>query len=475
MPGLHTFYDGTTILEPLAQLVGFEVDKLNLVFCQLASFGFAWYYSAFLSPATASRTVRLAYPLIVGVSLCYFCYGSAIKHIFGNVAICYAIMRFSPPQYVHKFVFIFSMGYLVFIHWFRWYIMKEYYIDVTGPIMVIVQKTTTLAFSLHDGRMKKPEELNEIQKREAISEVPNLLDYLSYLLSFQTILTGPLCFYTDYQKFITGENLAVDKAKTPNPLRPAITKLAYTVIFLLMLCYFGLVQAETIMEPEYFALPWYKWWPLFWFVIFMQRVQYYYAWTLADAVCNMSGFGFNGYDEQGNERWDLVTNVDPWKVETALSFKDTLDGWNITTMYWLRRVAYDRVKKNYRTISTYLLSATWHGFFIGYYMTFLTGAIVTVAGRNVRRCVRHRFQSTEFSRRLYDAITFIATKTALMYTTFPFVTMHLYPGIELYRRLHFFLHILGLFAIIALPRILPPPPRTRKEEDVRPADDKKEL
>lgn len=474
MPGLHTFYDGTTILEPLAQLVGFEVDKINLLFCQLTSIGFAFYYYKFLPPATTSRTTRLAYPFIIGVSLCYFCYGSAIKHIFGNVAICYALMRFSPPQYVHKVVFIFSMGYLVFIHWFRWYIMKDYYIDVTGPIMVIVQKTTTLAFSLHDGRMKKRDELNEIQKREAISEVPTPLDYLSYLFSFQTILTGPLCFYTDYQKFITGENFAENKSQVPNPVRPALKKLAYTTIYLIILCYFGLVQAEIIMEPGNFALPWYKWWPLFWFVIFMQRVQYYYAWTLADAICNMSGFGFNGYDELGNEKWDLVTNVDAWKVETALSFKETLDGWNITTMYWLRRVAYDRVKKNYRTISTYLLSATWHGFFIGYYMTFLTGAIITVAARNVRRCVRYRFQSTEFLRRLYDVITFVATKVALMYTTFPFVTMHLYPGIVLYKRLYFFLHILGLLGIIVLPRITLQSAKTKKENNPSPPD-KKEL
>lgn len=67
----------------------------------------------------------------------------------------------------------------------------------------------------------------------------------------------------------------------------------------------------------------------------------------------------------------------------ALSFKETLDAWNCTTMYWLRRVAYDRVPKQWKTFSTYLLSAIWHGLFMGYYMTFLTGALVTIAGRTV--------------------------------------------------------------------------------------------
>lgn len=36
---------------------------------------------------------------------------------------------------------------------------------------ILVQKVTMLAFSLHDGKVKKSEELNEIQKREAIKLV----------------------------------------------------------------------------------------------------------------------------------------------------------------------------------------------------------------------------------------------------------------------------------------------------------------
>lgn len=67
----------------------------------------------------------------------------------------------------------------------------------------------------------------------------------------------------------------------------------------------------------------------------------------------------------------------------ALNFKETLEGWNCTTMYWLRRVGYDRTPDKYRTVCTYLLSAWWHGFFPGYYLTFLTAALFTVAARTV--------------------------------------------------------------------------------------------
>lgn len=60
------------------------------------------------------------------------------------------------------------MGYLTFIHWYRWYVLTSYSIDITGLMMVMVQKVTTVAFSLHDGKVKKEHELTDIQKREAI-------------------------------------------------------------------------------------------------------------------------------------------------------------------------------------------------------------------------------------------------------------------------------------------------------------------
>lgn len=42
----------------------------------------------------------------------------------------------------------------------------------------------------------------------------------------------------------------------------------------------------------------------------MHRFKYYHAWLLADAICNASGLGFNGYAEDGSARWDLHSNID---------------------------------------------------------------------------------------------------------------------------------------------------------------------
>ncbi|CAD5229163.1 unnamed protein product [Bursaphelenchus okinawaensis] len=465
MPGVHTFYDGSRILEPVAEGIGVEVDILNLVFCQIISIPMAILYRNYLGPETVSRNIRLWSSTVVGLVLCYFCYGNAIKHPIALIAASYSIMRWSPSVYVHKLVFCFSMGYLIFIHWFRWYVLTSYSIDITGPMMVLTQKVTTMAFSLHDGKVKKTDELTPIQKREALNEMPSVLEYMSYLFHFQTILTGPLCFYADYIDFVDGKEMSEEERRKINVWQGALPKLLTSLVLMIIVAIFqNDYKPEIIVQPDKLLMPAYRWWMLYWFVIFLKRVQYYYAWTVADGIANLSGFGFNGYDEDHRPKWDLISNVHIMKFELAFNFKESLDNWNITTMYWLRRVAYERVPKKYGTVATYMLSAMWHGFFLGYYMTFLTGALMTLAARTARRCLRYRFQQTLFWSRTYDVITFLVTKTSMAYTTFPFVTLHLYPALYLYKQLNFSYHILALSIIFLLPLILPPQRRSNVVE-----------
>lgn len=48
------------------------------------------------------------------------------------------------------------------------------------------------------------------------------------------------------------------------------------------------------------------------------RFKYYHAWLLADAICNNSGLGFNGYDDNGKSKWDLISNIDVISFEVIL-------------------------------------------------------------------------------------------------------------------------------------------------------------
>jgi lysophospholipid acyltransferase 1/2 len=42
------------------------------------------------------------------------------------------------------------------------------------------------------------------------------------------------------------------------------------------------------------------------------------AWTIGEAVNNASGLGFNGYDENGKAKWDLVTNIRILELEVNI-------------------------------------------------------------------------------------------------------------------------------------------------------------
>ncbi|CAG9530747.1 unnamed protein product [Cercopithifilaria johnstoni] len=457
MPGTHTFYDGATVSQPIADAIGLEVDKVNLLLCQFISLPLAYLHYRIFASTRISRTMRVTCPTVLGLMFCYFCFGNALKHLILLVGLSYAIMRLSPPKIVHKCIFLFAMGYLVFLHWYRSYVLTTYYLDVTGPMMILVQKITVLAFALHDGRVKKSEELNDMQKREALTSLPDALSFLSYMFHFQAVLTGPACFYTDYMAWINRTAAIGKDGKVEKPWRAVLTKLSQTAVFMLLYVFLAdRFTPDIIIDEKYMNLNWIQWLFVLYIVMAFQRVPYYFAWTLADAILNLSGFGFRGYDSNGQPQWDLATNVKPWKVETALNFKETLEAWNCCTMYWLRRVAYDRAPKGYRTLSTYLLSAVWHGFFLGYYVTFLTGALFTVSARTVRRCLRWRFQGNKFLQRLYDMLTLVITKIALSYASFPFVMMHLGPGLHFYSRLYFCFHIIAFLSLFVLPRILPP-------------------
>jgi len=59
-----------------------------------------------------------------------------------------------------------------------------------------------------------------------------------------------------------------------------------------------------------------------------------------------------------------------------------LDHWNMSTMVWLRYVVYER----WRSVAgVFFFSAVWHGFYAGYYLTFLGAALVLETSRLVSR------------------------------------------------------------------------------------------
>ncbi|XP_054266033.1 lysophospholipid acyltransferase 6-like [Macrosteles quadrilineatus] len=463
-PVSDSYYDGSRIFKWITDYTNISIDLINFTATQITAVLLAPLFRGVLHPKHTSQEVRHGVGLLVGLIMGYFAFGRQAVHLAGLPALCYLVLRTQDPHIFQSLVLAVSMFYLSCIHIHRQiYDYGSLTLDITGPLMVIVQKVTSLAYNLHDG-ITQEEGLTTTQKYYAIRKMPSTLEYFAYIFHFQVLMAGPVVFYRDYIDYINGDNflkhtdLSGDNMQAKLMLEPSPTKCVIKKISASVLCallFVTLVSSfpiSKVKEDEfidrtsvvsqlcYLSI-----------ATLLIRFKYYHAWLLADAICNLSGLGFNGYSSDGSPKWDLISNVDVFRFEFGTSLKETIEYWNKGTNVWLRMIVYDRCK-NYRTLLTYALSSFWHGFYPGYYLTFAGGALFTFASRAVRHSViRHSFQTSSAMKNLYDFITMITTRLVVTYITFSFVVLEFWPSFRIYRNMYFSLHLLGVAALLVLP------------------------
>ncbi|XP_012709562.2 lysophospholipid acyltransferase 2b [Fundulus heteroclitus] len=457
---------GSSLLQPVSEMTNLPLDQVNFVVCQLCALISAFWFRLFLHPRKTSPFVRHVVATVLGVYFALFCFGWYALHFLLQSGLTYGIMILTGVEHMHKYCLVVALSYLSLCQITRVYVFDYgmYSADFTGPMMVITQKITSLAFEIHDGMARKEEHLTAGQKILAIRRMPSLLEYFSYNCNFMGILAGPTCSFNDYIAFIEGEprrhrEQEADRESgsrlrqgEPSPNVEVVRKVATSFFCLLVfLSVCKVFPVERNIEDDFIAnTPFYAQVVYLYLSMLTTRPKYYFVWTLADAINNAAGFGFNGYDSNGAPRWDLISNLRILNIEFATSFKVFLDNWNIQTVHWLKRVCYERCPYH-PTAATFILSAMWHGAYPGYYLTFLTGIVVTLAARAVRHKVRPHFLRSAAHKLLYDIITWAATQIAICYTVVPFVLLSVGPSLKFYRSWYFCLHIMCILLAVALP------------------------
>ncbi|XP_022669574.1 membrane-bound O-acyltransferase domain-containing protein 2-like isoform X2 [Varroa destructor] len=334
-------------------------------------------------------------------------------------------------------------------------------------LMMLTQRLTSLAFNLRDGQL--PEKCTPLMLKHAVKKKPSFILYLAYGFDFHQILCGPLIPFNEFEAVTKGtifedrqrdmKNKGDDKLKKPevsdpNPT-PYVLKRSLDCILCILVLIFVVprFQQEFLFSDEFRNS--YMPVKMFWLFVYtaLTRQQYYVIWKMAEAICNSSNLGY--YYENGEDHWDGCTNVDIWGVETAVSQREGLAAWNKSTQQWLRSICYDRVATS-KTLTTFFLSAAWHGFYPGYYLTFMTLAVQTLAARSVRRSVRPFFQKSASSRFVWDAITFVATVAGFAYATIPFILLSFGKAMAMWWEMYFYGHIFSVMAIFVLPRLISP-------------------
>ncbi|KAL6231735.1 hypothetical protein BDW75DRAFT_219366 [Aspergillus navahoensis] len=463
LPGIDTLFSYP------AEITGASIDELKLI----ASFLLSYPLAALLKRIPDSQpwnknAFNIAVSLFYLVGL--FDLWDGLRTLIYSSAGIYAIAYYIDGSMMPWIGFIFLMGHMSVNHITRQILNEPQVVDITGAQMVLVMKLSAFCWNVHDGRLPQ-DQLSDPQKYAAITTFPSILDYAGYVLFFPGLFGGPAFDYVAYRRWIDTTLFEVPpgtdpskvpptrkKRKIPRSGTPAVKKAVIGLVWIVVFLQLSSVyNKDALMDPRFLD---YSFLRRVWIVHalgFTTRAKYYGVWTLTEGACILSGMGYNGFDPKtGKVFWNRLQNIDPWKIETAQNSHAYLGNWNKNTNHWLRNYVYLRVtpkgrKPGFRaSMATFTTSAFWHGFYPGYYLSFVLGSFVQTVAKNFRRYVRPFFLSTDGStpgpyKRHYDVASWLITQTVMSFVVLPFIYLSFSDSIYVWQSVYYY----GIIAVAA--------------------------
>lgn len=394
----------------------------------------------------------------VGLSLVLLVFGWETFHTLFSSTVAFILMWVVPRHQVHIIVSVWAMGYMSAAHIYRMIVdYGGWTIDFTTPQLLVTQKMMNIAFALYDSS-RDPEKLKKENKQRMLSAPPSPAEFYGYVFCLHTLLAGPATDFNDYLTWIDGTKRKGAKAPVIWALLGKIAFAIFAVIMFLVLL--PKLDVSLLGDPEWLDAS-----PIWWILtvnqvaMFLMRHRYYFAWVLCDAGCNAAGFGYQEkmVGDKVSYAWNAVLNVDYPAVELATNFRSAMTGWNIATSNWLRRCVYERAPKGFELMFAFGMSALWHGFYPGYYLTFLSCALFQETARLLRRHLRPRIPlhitPVAF---LYHSSSTILTLCSLNYLAAPFVVLSLEKSFRYWSHLYFLPHIIAATLLLIMTNIKAP-------------------
>lgn len=324
-------------------------------------------------------------------------------------------------------------------------------VEITGAQMVLVMKLSTFTWNVYDGHHRTKSELDAYQSSTSVSQLPSLLEFLSYCFFFPCLLVGPAITFKDYMRFVQRDN-----SSHPNQFKDSFKALFLGFAFAGIVGVYGSTWSyEKMVEDNFLKKSWIQRFLHVQISGFMARSRYYLVWLFAQASVTISGCGHNPTTQKS----DIGQNIDITQIELAQNYKGVFDHWNMKTNIWLRETVYKRVseltsdesdeKKKVNkpgfgsTMATFAASAAWHGPLPAYFFVFLSGGVLQALARSIRRSIRPFFlrPSTLPLKQFYDFISLIITQTNLNYLVIPFVLLDLKKSWIAYTSVGFYGHL----------------------------------
>jgi lysophospholipid acyltransferase len=189
------------------------------------------------------------------------------------------------------------------------------------------------------------------------------------------------------------------------------------------------------------------------------QMRYFMAWKLGEAAATSFGYGSN------KGAWNGCQNIDLKGWLLAENMSQASKAWNQKTQVWLQTYTYRRFPGGRfgQLMATYAVSAYWHGFYPGYYLSFFTLGLMNVSGDNMSKHVKPYFlPEGTIKKKVYDFAGFLGVHWIKSFSILPFVTSTLENSYETSKRLYFLGVLFTLIGVFVVPMI--PVKRQDKKE-----------
>lgn len=374
----------------------------------------------------------------------YLVHNAYQRHIFNVVmnSLCYLLFvgyhglahLFIAPLYVHVLQFQYKRWKLPIARpWFIFILLYlhlgyVHYMSPTGttaPFMMMIIRLVSYIWQVTDSNVKYKE--------------TTVLSLYGYCFATGGFFSGPTIDYDDY--------LSLPFGVVRTSLTKDITLIWQETLYILIA--FFITRQHTYFtffesEPSSSSFS-YRLWTLP-LMAFHGRLKYYFVWKHSEAICRMTGISA-----------DKAKMINIPAIEFATSFSDLIRNWNISTARYLHTYVYQKLRHNTTakyakraTVFTFLLSGYWHGFQGGYYLSFASSALLTLATRSLRRrlLVASRFIDNFFISIIVKILGWIITQYAVSYIMAPFVLLNAVESWQFYRQTYFFIQILCMAVLL---------------------------
>ncbi|KAF5285875.1 hypothetical protein FQA39_LY04336 [Lamprigera yunnana] len=293
------------------------------------------------------------------------------------------IILILPKSYLHLFSFAFTFVYLIFFRTTIYFGVPYPPAHTNMVQMMLTLKLVGLAFEINTSYLNG-DKLNVVN--------PSFIDIFHYAFNYIGVLTGP---YYRYQTQVDFFNLPFAKYAKLN--EETIKKLMYVPLYVVLFFWatynwpLSYTQSDEFYNEHSLMYRFWYCWPTF----FIFRMRLYIAMLLSESICTMAGLGAYPLKCQSRPgqgptveleeikniahsktqlmaeqyNFETIHNINPYGSDFCTTFRDGIKNWNICVQYWFAVNVYKRFpNKKFRTIATMLLSAYWHGVYVGHYI-----------------------------------------------------------------------------------------------------------